>query len=264
VEQDNWKDLNVADFRRRLTEYAKTLELDTPQFAADLEGGKFKTRVDAAYTTATTIGGQGLPGTPFVIFNNQPLDPQGIPFQFWAFDMLVKVEKLKDRQFRGPEEVIDPFKNYIATLKTKKGDIVIELYAEQTPLTVNSFVFLAQQGWYNDITFHRVISGYVAQTGDPSGTGLGGPGYFIPNEVVPELKYDQPGRVGMANSGPDTNGSQFFITLRAAPELDGQYTLFGRVIAGMEVVQALALRNPQQDPESPPGDIIVSVTIEEK
>jgi cyclophilin family peptidyl-prolyl cis-trans isomerase len=262
--RQEWADQSPADFRATLDRYAAELKLDAQRFAADLDGGKFKARVDAAYDSATTIGGQGLPGTPFVLFNNQPLDSTAIPFQFWAFDMLVKLEKLKDRQFAAPEEVIDPFKTYTATLATEKGDIVIELYAEQTPLTVNSFVFLAQRGWFDDITFHRVISGFVAQTGDPTGTGLGGPGYYLPNEIVPALKYEAEGVVGMANAGPDTNGSQFFITLAPAPELDGQYTIFGKVIAGLDVVRALALRNPQQDPESPPGDKLITVTIEER
>lgn len=262
--RDEWVDQSLVDFRKTLDRYATELKLDSQRFSADLDSGAFKAKVDAAYDTAATLGGQGLPGTPFVLFNEQPLEQQAIPFQFWAFDMLVKLEKLKDRQFVTPEEVIDPFKNYTATLKTEKGDIVIELYAEQTPLTVNSFVYLAREGWFNDITFHRVISGFVAQTGDPTGTGLGGPGYYIPNEIVPELKYDAEGVVGMANAGPDTNGSQFFITLAPTPELDGQYTIFGKVIAGLEVARALALRNPQQDPEAPDGDRLISVTIEEK
>ena len=263
-QHEAWAAQSVADFRETLDQYATDLKLDEQRFATDLDAGKFTAVVDAAYESATTIGGQGLPGTPFVLFNNQPLDSQAIPFQFWAFDMLVKLEKLKDRQFAAPEEVIDPFKKYTATLETEKGDIVIELFAERTPLTVNSFVFLAQRGWFDDITFHRVISGFVAQTGDPTGTGLGGPGYYIPNEIVPELKYDAEGVVGMANAGPDTNGSQFFITMAPAPELDGQYTIFGKVVKGMEVVRALSLRNPQQDPESPPGDKIITVKIDEQ
>jgi cyclophilin family peptidyl-prolyl cis-trans isomerase len=259
-----WVDQSAADFRTTLDAYATELELDAQRFAVDLDSGAFRAKVDAAYDSATTLGGQGLPGTPFVLFNDQPLEQGVIPFQFWAFDMLVKLETLKDRQYVTPEEIIDPFKKYTATLETEQGDIVIELYAEQTPLTVNSFVFLAREGWFDDITFHRVISGFVAQTGDPTGTGLGGPGYYIPNEIVPEFKYDAAGVVGMANAGPDTNGSQFFITMAPAPELDGQYTIFGKVIAGMEVVRALTLRNPQQDPEAPAGDKLITVTIEEK
>ena len=115
---------------------------------------------------------------------------------------------------------------------------MIQLYADQAPLAVNSFVFLAKQGWFDGVTFHRVIPGFVAQTGDPSGTGKGGPGYFFKNEVS-DLRYDKPGVVGMANSGPDTNGSQFFITYAPQPSLDGSYTIFGQVIQGMDVVENL-------------------------
>jgi cyclophilin family peptidyl-prolyl cis-trans isomerase len=138
------------------------------------------------------------------------------------------------------------------------------LYADKAPLTVNNFVFLAQHGWYDGITFHRVITGFAAQTGDPSGTGYGGPGYFIPDEIVPELKYDGPGWVGMSNTGPDTNGSQFFISLGALPQYDGKYTLFGKVVSGMAVVEELTPRDPNQNAEAPPGDTLQTITIEEK
>jgi cyclophilin family peptidyl-prolyl cis-trans isomerase len=124
--------------------------------------------------------------------------------------------------------------------------------------------FLARSGWFDRVTFHRVIPGFVAQTGDPSGTGSGNPGYFIRNEIDASLKYDQPGLVGMANSGADTNGSQFFITLAPTPHLDGKYTIFGRVISGMDVLQLLTPRDPQPGTSLPPGDILFTVTIEEK
>jgi cyclophilin family peptidyl-prolyl cis-trans isomerase len=129
---------------------------------------------------------------------------------------------------------------------------------------VNSFVFLAKNGWFNSVTFHRVIPGYMAQTGDPSGTGLGGPGYFFKNEITTDLEYNKPGVVGMANSGPDTNGSQFFITYAPAPTLDGSYTIFGQVLNGMDVLEKLTPRDPSQGVNLPPGDKIISVTIEEK
>ncbi|KPL82902.1 peptidylprolyl isomerase [Thermanaerothrix daxensis] len=161
--------------------------------------------------------------------------------------------------------VINPTRQYTATLKTEKGDIVIRLYADKAPFTVNNFVFLARNGWYNGVTFHRVIPDFVAQTGDPTGTGLGGPGYQFPNEIDPNLKYDRAGIVGMANAGPNTNGSQFFITYQALPDLDGNYPIFGEVISGMDVLKALTPRDPDQSQGVlPPGDKILSVTIEEK
>ncbi|MBK8825064.1 MAG: peptidylprolyl isomerase [Anaerolineales bacterium] len=158
---------------------------------------------------------------------------------------------------------MDPAKQYIATIKTEKGDIVIQLFPDKAPLAVNSFVFLAKQGWYNGVTFHRVIPGFAAQTGDPSNTGKGNPGYFFNNEIN-DLKFDKPGMVSMANSGPNTNGSQFFITFGPAPHLDGGYTIFGQVLSGLEVAEQLTPRDPDQGIILAPGDKIISVDIEEK
>jgi cyclophilin family peptidyl-prolyl cis-trans isomerase len=158
---------------------------------------------------------------------------------------------------------IDPTKQYIATLHTEKGDIVIELAADKAPLAVNSFIFLAHNGWFDNVTFHRVIPGFVAQAGDPSGTGFGTPGYAYKNEIT-DLKFDAPGVVGMANAGADSNGSQFFITYAAASNLDGKFTVFGHVIQGMDVATNLTPRDPSQSGDLPPGDKILSVSIEEK
>ncbi|MBL8055857.1 MAG: peptidylprolyl isomerase [Anaerolineales bacterium] len=159
---------------------------------------------------------------------------------------------------------IDPAKQYLATIDTVKGKIVVELLPQAAPRAVNSFVFLARQGYFDGVTFHRVLPGFVAQGGDPTGTGMGGPGYEFPNEVVPELTFSEPGLLAMANAGPDTNGSQFFITFAALPHLDGGYTIFGRVQSGLEVALALTPRNPQENPDAPPGDAINTITIEEK
>ncbi len=163
-----------------------------------------------------------------------------------------------------PAMTIDVKKAYTATITTAKGDIVIQLLPQVAPIAVNSFVFLARQGYFNGVTFHRVIPGFMAQGGDPTGTGTGGPGYQFANEVTTTLKFDGPGLVAMANSGPGTNGSQFFITYAAASHLDGQYTIFGKVVKGMDVAQALTPRDPSMNPNAPPGDAMISVTIEEK
>jgi cyclophilin family peptidyl-prolyl cis-trans isomerase len=141
--------------------------------------------------------------------------------------------------------------------------VVLELFAERAPLTVNNFVFLAREGWYDNVPFHAVLPDYVL-TGDPSATGFGGPGYVIPDEINPDLLFDAPGMVGMANAGPDTNGSQFFILLQPRPDLNGRWTLFGKVIRGLEVLSRLAPRNPEDDPEAELHDFINSVTIEEE
>jgi cyclophilin family peptidyl-prolyl cis-trans isomerase len=163
----------------------------------------------------------------------------------------------------APAMQIDVSKSYTATLHTVKGDIVIELLPQAAPVTVNNFVFLARKGYYDGVTFHRVLPGFMAQGGDPTGTGTGGPGYFIPNEDS-DLTFDGPGVVAMANSGRDRNGSQFFITYAAQPSLDGGYTIFGLVTGGMDVVQSLTPRDPSKTPNAPPGDKINSITIEEK
>ncbi len=154
-------------------------------------------------------------------------------------------------------------KTYRARVTMENGDeFLIELNQEAAPLAVNSFVFLANEGWYDGVTFHRVLPGFMAQTGDPTGTGMGGPGYEFANEIDPTLSHDAEGVVAMANSGPDTNGSQFFITLAPATHLDGGYTIFGRIVEGMDVVKAITPRDPSVDPQAPPGDKIKSVVIE--
>jgi cyclophilin family peptidyl-prolyl cis-trans isomerase len=137
----------------------------------------------------------------------------------------------------------------------------IRLFAEEAPETVNNFVFLAREGYFDGTTFHRVIEGFMTQGGDPTGTGTGGPGYSIPDEFHPSLRHDRPGVLSMANRGPNTGGSQFFITHVATPWLDDRHAVFGEVVDGMEVVNAIRERDPQQDPE--PGDKIERVEIEE-
>ena len=126
-----------------------------------------------------------------------------------------------------------------ATINTTKGTIVIELYKEEAPKTVENFIKLARQGFYNGLIFHRVIPNFMIQTGDPTGTGTGGPGYTFDDEIAPNLRHEVPGVVSMANSGPSTNGSQFFITLAATPWLDGKHTIFGRVIEGQVIVEQI-------------------------
>jgi peptidylprolyl isomerase len=144
----------------------------------------------------------------------------------------------------------------------KGGEFVIQLYPDKAPITVNSFVFLARQGFFDGVTFHRVLDGFMAQGGDPEGTGGGGPGYEFVNEVN-DLAFDKPGVVAMANAGPNTNGSQFFIMFNAYGLSESDYTIFGQVISGMDVVNAITRRDPQQNPNFT-GDVIESITITEK
>lgn len=163
----------------------------------------------------------------------------------------------------APPILIDEKKQYLATVKLAKGgEFAIQLYPDKAPITVNSFVFLARQGFFDGVTFHRVLQGFMAQGGDPTGTGGGGPGYKFVNEDS-DLTFDKAGVVAMANAGRDTNGSQFFITFAAQPRLNGDYTIFGQVISGMDVVNGIRLRDPQQSPNYT-GDAIQSITITEK
>lgn len=164
---------------------------------------------------------------------------------------------------KEPEMSIDPAKKYTATFKLAKGgEFTIQLFPDKAPRTVNSFVFLAREKFYDGTTFHRVLEGFMAQGGDPTGTGAGGPGYEFKNEDS-DLKFDKPGVVAMANAGRDTNGSQFFITFVPTPQLDGGYTIFGQVIEGMDVVNGITRRDPQENPNFT-GDVIESVTITEQ
>jgi peptidyl-prolyl cis-trans isomerase B (cyclophilin B) len=164
---------------------------------------------------------------------------------------------LEPKQYASaPEMKIDTAKKYTATISTEKGDIVIELFAKDAPKTVNNFVFLARDGFYDGVSFHRVIPDFMAQGGDPTGTGRGGPGYKFEDEVDPAKNphtFDGPGYLAMANAGPATNGSQFFITYKETPWLNGKHTIFGKVVSGQDV--ALKLAN---------GDVMKKVTIKEE
>ncbi|HLE23067.1 MAG TPA: peptidylprolyl isomerase [Anaerolineales bacterium] len=143
-----------------------------------------------------------------------------------------------------PPMALDLTKHYQARLHTDAGDMLIDLYADRAPRTVNNFVFLARQGFYNDVTFHRVIANFMAQGGDPTGTGSGGPGYAFADEFHPSLRHDGPGILSMANAGPNTNGSQFFLTHVATPWLDDKHTVFGGVVEGLDVLLAIPPRDP--------------------
>ena len=147
-----------------------------------------------------------------------------------------------------------------AIIETSKGTIQLELHAKEAPVTVANFANLALHGYYNGLSFHRVIDKFMIQGGCPDGTGSGGPGYSFEDECTPELKHDKPGTLSMANAGPGTNGSQFFISLAPAPWLDGKHTIFGQVTEGMDVVKKIALRDPASATE--PGTKILRIDIE--
>src|SRR5262245_38972338 len=164
----------------------------------------------------------------------------------------------------APPMTIDPKKSYTATFTTPRGDFVVKLRPDLAPQTVNSFVFLAREGFFDGLTWHRVLPNFMAQGGDPTGTGTGGPGYNVPDEFTDKVKFDKPGILAMANTGqPNSGGSQFFVTTAPADYLDGKYTIFGEVEKGQEIVNAIPLRDPQQNPTTP-GEQIVTIAIDEK
>lgn len=172
-------------------------------------------------------------------------------------------EERVDQYSAEPPMTIDVSKQYFATFKMAKGgEFVVQLFPDKAPKTVNNFVFLARNGFYDGTTFHRVLDGFMAQGGDPTGTGSGGPGYQFEDEIS-DLTFDKPGLLAMANAGPNTNGSQFFITYVPTPHLNGLHTIFGEVIEGMDVVEGITRRDPNQSPDFP-GDAIEIITITEE
>lgn len=197
----------------------------------------------------------------WVLLTRQPA-AQSQPAQEQAPQAQVPVSSGK-QYASAPPMTIDVSKQYFANFKMAKGgEFVVQLYPDKAPITVNSFVFLARDGYFDGVTFHRVLEGFMAQGGDPTGTGMGGPGYEFVNEDS-DLTFDKAGVVAMANAGRDTNGSQFFITFGPVEQLNGGYTIFGQVVSGMDVVNGITRRDPDQNPNFT-GDVIESITITEK
>ncbi|WP_425147000.1 peptidylprolyl isomerase [Deinococcus sp.] len=185
--------------------------------------------------------------------------PSATPTPADAWTTLPYLADKPAASYAKPTNVIDPSKRYRAVLITSKGVVTIELNPLAAPLAVNSFVFLALNHFYDGLTFHRVVAGFVAQGGDPTGSGVGGPGYTFTTETSPFAKFDAAGVLGMArNASRDSNGSQFFITLAPASSLDGNYTVFGKVSSGQNTVDALT----KTENGSAKSDIMLSVTIQ--
>ena len=259
AQQEAWSKLSVKEFEEWLGAQAVALGLNVDQFKADLKRQDIVKKVQEAWEGGQKIG---IPGTPLMLLNGQIY---GGPRDYTSLNDIIQLMILGKRQYTScPAVTVQKNKQYLATLHTVKGDIVIQLFPDKAPMTVNSFLFLARNGWYDNITFHRVIPDLFAQTGDPSGTGRGNPGYYIITEINPALKFDKPGMVAMVNSGPDTSGSQFFVTYAPTTQFNGQYTIFGEVLSGMEVLRQLTPRDPKPGTDIAPGDKLINVTVEEK
>jgi cyclophilin family peptidyl-prolyl cis-trans isomerase len=262
---EDWVELDPEDFEPWLIGEAEALGLDTDQFAQDLNSSEIVALVNQAQQNAIA---NNITYTPHLSFDGQ-LMPDYLQtageLYAWLEYQIIPLGRLAENKFsQCPEMTIDSQKQYTATLHTEKGDIVVALYPDVAPYAVNNFIFLAENDFYTNTTFHRVIAGQIAQGGDPSGTSMGNPGYLFSIETSPDLTFDRPGFIAMANHDPYSNGSQFFISMIANPSWDGNFTIFGEVIEGMEVVESLTPRNPQADLFAPPGDLIEKITIEEK
>ena len=263
---DAWTAMTTADFETWVVDQAGGIGLDSKKFTSDLKSDALVGKVEKAYGSAISSDLNSTPSL-FIFVDGQLtfLPADQIPYDTDTLELLLTLSDLNAREYDVcPPTIVDPVKDYSATLTTTQGDITVQLYADKAPLAVNSFVFLARQGWFDNVSWHRVLPDFVAQTGDPSGTGFGGPGYQFKNEVSDSLKFDREGLLAMANSGADTNGSQFFITYGPTTNLDGGYTIFGEVTAGMDVVKKLTPRDPSKGGALPEGDMILSVTIEVK
>jgi cyclophilin family peptidyl-prolyl cis-trans isomerase len=258
--QDDWAGQSLDEARETFVSYAEELALETDQFRADLDEETYREKVEQAQAEAQAAQ---INSTPTIVINGYPFPLSDLPLNQQGVDFFLSVLQLAERQSDLPSQVIDPDKRYQATIVTEKGDIVIDLFSNTAPTNVNSFVHLAQSGWYDDITFHRVLEGFMAQGGDPSGTGFGWPGYRCDDEVAPERSFDMEGMVALANSGPNTNGGQFFITFGPAEHLNAGFTIIGQIASGQDVVDSLTLRDPEQNPDFE-GDRIETITISEQ
>ena len=257
--QTAWADYPPDQFAIWLVEQAKGLGLDTDKFEIDLNSDEIVKKVIQAQADALKIP---LPGTPFLLINGRPYEG---PRDAGSLEAIVNLTTLQDRQYpECPPMLIDAKKLYTATIKTDTGDIVIQLFPDKAPMAVNSFVFLASHKWFDNTIFYSVIPGFIAQAGDPSGSGYGGPGYAFSTEITATSRFDKPGLVAMANAGPNSNGSQFFITFVPAPDLDGQYTIFGQVIQGLDIAENLKPRHPASAGPLAEASKILTVTILEK
>ncbi len=253
--QADWANLDEAALRTWLVEQAAGLGMDAQQFASDLDSNAAAQRVLDKQAQAAALG---VPGALLLLVNGQIY--QGAA-DYSSLEALLRLFDLQARQYHAcPPTVIDPHNTYMAVLETEKGRVVVELYPDKAPLAVNSFVFLAQNGWYDNTTFHVVVKDLLVQGGDPSGTGYGNAGYAFANESFPDLTFDRAGMLAMAD-GNNSNSSQFFINMSPQSDWNGRYTIFGRVLEGMDILQALSERNPAAQLNPPPGDRLIRVAI---
>jgi cyclophilin family peptidyl-prolyl cis-trans isomerase/protein-disulfide isomerase len=254
-----WTTISPTGFEDWAVQQAATLGIDTIKYKADYEGSVVAGRVKVIDQSATS---QSV--NPPILFVNSSSRYTGLA-DFASLDSVVRIEALSSQQFSAcPAWVINPLKQYIATLRTSKGNVIIQLFPDKAPMAVDNFIWLARSHWYDDNPFYKVLPDTIAMTGDPSGTGIGNPGYLFETEIPASPSFNQAGMVALDNSGPDTNGSRFFITLAPAAQLNGQYTIIGKVLSGMNVLITLLPRDPKPGISLPPGDILLNIIVQEQ
>jgi cyclophilin family peptidyl-prolyl cis-trans isomerase/FtsZ-interacting cell division protein ZipA len=247
------------------TTESDTTESDTPTDSGSSEPAPEES-TDTSTETDSTTG--TTPDTTTEETSTEPAtdeaasEPVAEPTPPEGFTITPFLSEEPVREFMQAEQVLKEGKDYQAIIVTNKGNIRLDLFEDQTPETVNNFVFLARNHYYDGVVFHRVLQDFMAQTGDPTGTGSGGPGYEFEDEIVEELQFDKRGLLAMANAGPGTNGSQFFITFVETPHLNGLHTIFGELIEGDDVLSNIQLIDPSQGAGSPSVIAMMSDTLE--
>jgi cyclophilin family peptidyl-prolyl cis-trans isomerase/protein-disulfide isomerase len=257
--RDEWTELSRDAFVEWVSYVAGSLELDSERFKADLASDEYQSAMLDAYQDANEAG---IPGTPFIFLNGEwyRLNPNVM-----NLEASIRLEILRTKQYAEPPLVeFNEGELYFAHLELDQGEIVLQLYPEHAPATVASFIYLAEQGWFDENGFYSVQPGISVEAGDPSGTGLGGPGYLLLDEVSDTLNFDEIGMLAMSSSGPNTNGSRFFINLAPLPHLNGSRTIFGRILEGWNLLTTLQERDPFQDLFDPYELTIQSVRIEKR
>lgn len=256
---DEWVQLTPESFIQWSVEAAAKLEIDVERFQNDIEGGVFEPKMIDAFNAALT---HGISSTPTIFLNETKFQ---LAPRLPILETSIRLFLIDDMKFHEyPETTIEPGVNYTALLQLDIGEVVIQLYPDSAPWAVNSFLFLARSGWFDNNLIHRVLPKALVETGDPSGTGFGDPGYFFNIEIDPALTFDSPGMVALSNNGPNTNGGRFFITLSPLPERNGIYTIFGRVVEGLDLLMGLSERDPLDNILDPSEAFIETITIEER
>jgi cyclophilin family peptidyl-prolyl cis-trans isomerase/protein-disulfide isomerase len=254
---EDWADLSPEAFTKWLEGASLELGLDRQIFMDSLTSGQYEPRMRGAFTVAVA---SGLTATPTLFLNGRQIT---MPPTVENLEASLRVAGLESAGLPvGPPPGLAADTAWQARLQTSEGDVVLALLPESAPLAVSSFIYLAKEGWYDGTIFHRVVPGILVEGGDPTWTGLAGPAYHFENEIDPSLSLGEVGMVALVSEGPGTNGGSFFINLEPLPGLDGQFTLFGRVVEGLEILHDLPGRDPLQDLLRVPPLIVERVVIE--